>query len=125
MERWEKARLDQQKLGLEIKEQEINDALENVARLESDDQIISSEVRAFLQSNTQELEDSVAAWSIRYNEESERLVRQMNDTKVFLFADQFKEQLAIPGKRNLSRFSLSGKNRISKNPLRKSCGIEV
>lgn len=60
----------------------MNDALGDCEKMERADQIVSGEVRSFLQGNTRDLEEDIVAWTSRYNEEIERLQQEINDMKV-------------------------------------------
>lgn len=58
------------------------DALDECAKLERAEQIVSEEVRTYLQTNTKDMEDEIMMWTSQYNEEIERREQEINELKV-------------------------------------------
>ncbi|KAK0175112.1 hypothetical protein PV327_008892 [Microctonus hyperodae] len=69
IEKWERVRLDQQKLLLKMKEQMLQDELNNCMGLENVDDIVSNELRSFLHTDVIEKEEEIEIRSSQYYEE--------------------------------------------------------
>ena len=67
-----------------MQEQELSDALGDCHNLETVEQIVSGEVRIFMQANMRDLEDEMIAWTSRYNEEIEQVQQEIKNMKVLL-----------------------------------------
>ncbi|XP_048515054.1 dynein regulatory complex protein 10-like [Athalia rosae] len=79
VERWEGAQLEKQELKLSEKESELLRAKANCEKLEKADQIVSGEVKTYLEANTREMEDEIISWTSQYNEELERRQQEMSE----------------------------------------------
>ncbi|XP_046741501.1 dynein regulatory complex protein 9-like [Diprion similis] len=81
VERWEDAQLEKQELKLAQKEEQLLNLKANCEKLEKADQIVSGEVRTYLEANTREMEDEIISWTSQYIEELERREQEMTELK--------------------------------------------
>lgn len=82
MVRWEDAQLEKQQLKLEQKQAELLALKANCDKMEKADQIVSGEVRTYLEASTREMEDEIMSWTSQYIEELERRQQELSEFSV-------------------------------------------
>ncbi|KAG8035169.1 hypothetical protein G9C98_001659, partial [Cotesia typhae] len=81
VEKWEESRLKQQKLLLEIKEQNLNDKLSEYTKKEKVDEIISGELITFYQHEISLMEKQMEDWRNKYNTEIDEFQQEIDEEK--------------------------------------------
>ncbi|XP_063974594.1 uncharacterized protein LOC135161180 [Diachasmimorpha longicaudata] len=71
--RWESARLEGQRLQLEMQEQVYQDQLSDYDYKEAAEEVISEEIRAYLQQDINKMEGNYEEWMTRFNDEIDQL----------------------------------------------------
>ncbi|KAK2578724.1 hypothetical protein KPH14_007800 [Odynerus spinipes] len=80
-EKWENARLTQQRLRFKAEEQNLLDDLNEYRKEENVEDIVTAEIFSFFQENIKDMEDDMLTWQSRYDEEIERRQRETDDLK--------------------------------------------
>lgn len=84
LEKWESAKLEQQKLILAMEEDRLAQESIECQQLERSEAIISAEICTFLQNDTHDLDNETIKWIDLHLEEMERRTREISDTRVMI-----------------------------------------
>ncbi|XP_066601137.1 dynein regulatory complex protein 9-like [Prorops nasuta] len=81
VERWERARLDQQIFKLDQEEKKYFNELSEISKSYNANEIICGEICTYLQTNSHDLENEINEWTSRYNNEFEQRQIMIDDLK--------------------------------------------